>query len=44
MVKARELNGISGAVFRRNSATGAVEVVPRTGSGVELNAVLHAND
>jgi 2,3,4,5-tetrahydropyridine-2-carboxylate N-succinyltransferase len=44
VVKARELNGISGAVFRRNSATGAVEVVPRTGSGVELNAALHAND
>src|SRR5690348_12398872 len=44
VVKARELNGISGAVFRRNSATGAVEVVPRTGSGVELNSILHAND
>ena len=44
VVKARELNGVSGAVFRRNSATGAVEVVPRTGSGVELNAALHAND
>ncbi len=44
VVKARELNGISGAVFRRNSATGAVEVVPRTGIGVELNAALHAND
>jgi 2,3,4,5-tetrahydropyridine-2-carboxylate N-succinyltransferase len=44
VVKARELNGISGAVFRRNSATGAVEVVPRTGTGVELNAMLHAND
>ncbi|PXY32412.1 2,3,4,5-tetrahydropyridine-2,6-dicarboxylate N-succinyltransferase [Prauserella muralis] len=43
-VKARELSGISGALFRRNSATGAVEVVPRTGSGVELNAALHAND
>ena len=43
-VKARELSGISGAVFRRNSATGAVEVVPRGGVGIELNAVLHAND
>ncbi|MFD2422036.1 2,3,4,5-tetrahydropyridine-2,6-dicarboxylate N-succinyltransferase [Amycolatopsis pigmentata] len=43
-VKARELSGISGALFRRNSATGAVEVVPRTGSTVELNAALHAND
>jgi 2,3,4,5-tetrahydropyridine-2-carboxylate N-succinyltransferase len=43
-VKARELSGISGAIFRRNSATGAVEVVPRVGVGIELNAVLHAND
>jgi 2,3,4,5-tetrahydropyridine-2,6-dicarboxylate N-succinyltransferase len=43
-VKARELSGISGALFRRNSATGAVEVVPRSGSGIELNTVLHAND
>ncbi|QFU93638.1 2,3,4,5-tetrahydropyridine-2,6-dicarboxylate N-succinyltransferase [Amycolatopsis sp. YIM 10] len=42
-VKARELSGISGALFRRNSANGAVEVVPRTGSGIELNAALHAN-
>jgi 2,3,4,5-tetrahydropyridine-2-carboxylate N-succinyltransferase len=43
-VKARELSGISGAVFRRNSGTGAVEVVPRAGAGIELNAALHAND
>ncbi|RJQ79621.1 2,3,4,5-tetrahydropyridine-2,6-dicarboxylate N-succinyltransferase [Amycolatopsis panacis] len=42
-VKAREISGISGAVFRRNSATGAVEVVPRAGVGIELNAALHAN-
>jgi 2,3,4,5-tetrahydropyridine-2-carboxylate N-succinyltransferase len=42
-VKARELSGISGAVFRRNSSTGAVEVVQRTGAGIELNAALHAN-
>ncbi len=38
------LSGISGALFRRNSTTGAVEVVERTGAGVELNAALHAND
>jgi len=31
-------------LFRRNSATGAVEVVERTGAGIELNAALHAND
>jgi 2,3,4,5-tetrahydropyridine-2-carboxylate N-succinyltransferase len=43
-VKARELSGISNALFRRNSATGAVEVVPRAGATVELNAALHAND
>ncbi|TVT36413.1 2,3,4,5-tetrahydropyridine-2,6-dicarboxylate N-succinyltransferase [Amycolatopsis rhizosphaerae] len=43
-VKARELSGISNALFRRNSATGAVEVVPRAGVTVELNAALHAND
>jgi 2,3,4,5-tetrahydropyridine-2-carboxylate N-succinyltransferase len=42
-VKAMELSGISGAVFRRNSATGAVEVVPRSGAGIELNAELHSN-
>ena len=43
-VKARDLSGISGALFRRNSTTGEVEVVERTGAGVELNAALHAND
>jgi 2,3,4,5-tetrahydropyridine-2,6-dicarboxylate N-succinyltransferase len=43
-VKALELSGISNALFRRNSATGAVEVVPRAGATVELNAALHAND
>ncbi|WP_236795789.1 2,3,4,5-tetrahydropyridine-2,6-dicarboxylate N-succinyltransferase [Amycolatopsis sp. GM8] len=42
-VKARELSGISNALFRRNSANGAVEVVPRAGATVELNAALHAN-
>ncbi|MGQ0842468.1 2,3,4,5-tetrahydropyridine-2,6-dicarboxylate N-succinyltransferase [Actinokineospora sp.] len=44
LVKARELSGESGLLFRRNSATGTVEVVSRTGSGIELNAALHAND
>ncbi|MFC4004244.1 2,3,4,5-tetrahydropyridine-2,6-dicarboxylate N-succinyltransferase [Prauserella oleivorans] len=43
-VKARELSGISNVLFRRNSATGAVEAVPRSGTGIELNAALHAND
>jgi 2,3,4,5-tetrahydropyridine-2-carboxylate N-succinyltransferase len=43
-VKARDLSGISGAVFRRNSTTGTVEAVRRDGVGIELNAALHAND
>jgi 2,3,4,5-tetrahydropyridine-2-carboxylate N-succinyltransferase len=43
LVKARELSGQDGLLFRRNSATGSVEVVTRTGVGVELNAALHAN-
>lgn len=44
LVKARELSGESGLLFRRNSTTGAVEVVRRDGTGVELNTALHAND
>jgi 2,3,4,5-tetrahydropyridine-2-carboxylate N-succinyltransferase len=44
LVKARELSGRDNLLFRRNSATGTVEVVERTGAGVELNAALHAND
>ncbi|HEY8374745.1 MAG TPA: 2,3,4,5-tetrahydropyridine-2,6-dicarboxylate N-succinyltransferase [Pseudonocardiaceae bacterium] len=44
VVKARELSGRSNLLFRRNSTTGAVEVVPRQGTGIELNAALHAND
>lgn len=44
LVKARELSGESGLLFRRNSTTGAVEVVGRDGTGVELNTALHAND
>jgi 2,3,4,5-tetrahydropyridine-2-carboxylate N-succinyltransferase len=43
LVKARELSGRDGLLFRRNSTTGAVEVVERAGTGVELNAALHAN-
>jgi 2,3,4,5-tetrahydropyridine-2,6-dicarboxylate N-succinyltransferase len=44
VVKARELSGQSGLLFRRNSQTGALEVRPRAGRGIELNAALHAND
>ncbi|AHH94312.1 2,3,4,5-tetrahydropyridine-2,6-dicarboxylate N-succinyltransferase [Kutzneria albida DSM 43870] len=43
VVKARELSGQSGLLFIRNSGTGAVEVRPRKGQGIELNAALHAN-
>jgi 2,3,4,5-tetrahydropyridine-2-carboxylate N-succinyltransferase len=44
VVKARELSGVAGLLFRRNSATGAVEAVPRSGDWGGLNAALHAND
>lgn len=40
-VKAAQLSGIAGLLFRRNSLTGAVEVLPRSGSGVTLNKALH---
>jgi 2,3,4,5-tetrahydropyridine-2,6-dicarboxylate N-succinyltransferase len=43
VVKARELSGASGLLFRRNSQSGAIEVVPRTGTWGGLNAALHAN-
>ena len=41
-VKAVELSGVPGLLFRRNSLTGAVEVLARKGEGVRLNAALHA--
>ena len=44
VLKARELSGRDGILFRRNSVTGALEALPRTGTWGELNAVLHAND
>jgi 2,3,4,5-tetrahydropyridine-2,6-dicarboxylate N-succinyltransferase len=44
VVKARELSGASGLLFRRNSQSGAIEVVPRRGGSWQgLNAALHAN-
>ena len=43
IVKARELSGANGLLFRRNSQTGAVEVVQREGSWGGLNAALHKN-
>ena len=44
VVRARDLSGISGMLFRRDSQTGAVEAHPRAGAGWHgLNAALHAN-
>jgi 2,3,4,5-tetrahydropyridine-2-carboxylate N-succinyltransferase len=40
--KAVELSGMPNLLFRRNSLSGAVEVVPRSGTGVVLNQQLHA--
>jgi 2,3,4,5-tetrahydropyridine-2,6-dicarboxylate N-succinyltransferase len=40
---ARTLSGQDGLLLRRNSVSGAVEVLPRTGHGIALNAALHAN-
>jgi 2,3,4,5-tetrahydropyridine-2-carboxylate N-succinyltransferase len=42
-VKARELSGFDNMLFRRNSVTGAVEVIARDGHGIALNEDLHAN-
>lgn len=42
-VKARELSGANNLLFRRNSVTGAVEVVDRDGQGIALNEALHKN-
>ena len=43
VLKAAELSGTDNVLFRRNSVTGAVEAVARTGHGIALNDVLHAN-
>jgi 2,3,4,5-tetrahydropyridine-2,6-dicarboxylate N-succinyltransferase len=42
-VAARTLSGQDGLLLRRNSVTGAVEALPRTGQGIALNPMLHAN-
>jgi 2,3,4,5-tetrahydropyridine-2-carboxylate N-succinyltransferase len=39
--KASVLSGKPGLLYRRNSITGAVEVLPRDGHGVSLNLALH---
>ena len=43
VVKAGELSGREGLLYRRNSVSGAVEVLPRTGDWGGLNEALHAN-
>jgi 2,3,4,5-tetrahydropyridine-2-carboxylate N-succinyltransferase len=43
VVKAATLSGVDGLLFRRNSVSGALEVVPRSGDWGGLNAALHAN-
>ena len=43
VVKARELSGADNLLFRRNSQSGAIEAVQRTGSWGGLNAALHHN-
>ncbi|HVL86122.1 MAG TPA: 2,3,4,5-tetrahydropyridine-2,6-dicarboxylate N-succinyltransferase [Pseudonocardia sp.] len=42
-VAARDLSGRDGMLLRRNSVTGAVEALARTGEGIALNTALHAN-
>ncbi|HCE60706.1 MAG TPA: 2,3,4,5-tetrahydropyridine-2,6-dicarboxylate N-succinyltransferase [Janibacter terrae] len=44
IVKAQELSGANNLLFRRNSTTGTVETLQRTGSWGGLNAALHSND
>ncbi|WP_156749517.1 2,3,4,5-tetrahydropyridine-2,6-dicarboxylate N-succinyltransferase [Mycobacterium sp. E1747] len=43
LLKALELSGGNNLLFRRNSVSGAVEVVARGGQGIALNEDLHAN-
>jgi 2,3,4,5-tetrahydropyridine-2-carboxylate N-succinyltransferase len=43
IVKAKELSGASGLLFRRNSVSGALEAVSRDSSWGGLNDALHKN-
>ena len=42
--KARELSSMNDLLFRRNSKTGAVEMLPQSAEWGGLNAALHSND
>ena len=44
VVRGRDLSGIDGMQFWRNSVSGALEARPRSGSWGGLNAALHAHD
>jgi 2,3,4,5-tetrahydropyridine-2-carboxylate N-succinyltransferase len=41
--KAKELSGANNLLFRRNSQSGALEALPKTGSWSGLNSILHKN-
>ena len=43
IVKGAELSGANNLLFRRNSQSGALEALPKTGTWGGLNSVLHAN-
>ena len=43
VVKAAQLSGANNLLFRRNSQTGALEALPKSGSWGGLNSILHAN-
>jgi len=44
VVKARDLSGAGGLLYRRNSQSGAVEALPRSAKWDGLNSQLHSND
>lgn len=44
VVKARQISGASGLLYRRNSQSGAVEALPRSAKWDGLNHALHQND
>ena len=43
VAQARDVSGVDNLLFRRNSQTGAIEVVLRSGTWGGLNAMLHAH-
>lgn len=44
VVKALDLSGVNNLLFRRNSTTGRVEALPRSGSWGGLNEALHSHN